>query len=217
MTAIPFSYLIPTILGVTFCVKMDYNYSVTKSEVNMELILISNSKLKIMLSAEDMKLYNIECDGESALHRGFKPVLDAARRDCGFDTESGRLLVQVFPSRGGGCEMFVTRVALGSGKDGKDENKPSVCIFKTAGDLASVCRILNLRGYGRDSSAYALEEGVFALFLPEFDPDERLPLGAAVIEEFGQRRDLENLEEYIKEHARTIFLSDAVALLSEFS
>ena len=83
----------------------------------MELILISNSKLKIMLSAEDMKRYNIECDGETALRRGFKPVLDMARRDCGFESEGGRLLVQVFPSRGGGCEMFITRVALDSGKD----------------------------------------------------------------------------------------------------
>ncbi len=183
----------------------------------MELILISNSKLKIMLSAEDMKMYNIECDGESTLHRGFRPVLERAKLDCGFDIESGRLLVQVFPSRGGGCEMFVTRAPLGSGKDGKSERGPSVCIFKTACDLSSVCRILNLRGYGKDSSAYALEEGVFALFLPEFDPDEKLPLGAAVIEEFGQRRDPEDLEGYIKEHARTIFLSDAVALLSEFS
>ncbi len=32
----------------------------------MELILISNSKLKIMLSAEDMKKYNIECDKSEA-------------------------------------------------------------------------------------------------------------------------------------------------------
>lgn len=183
----------------------------------MELILISNSKLKIMLSAEDMKMYNIECDGETALRRGFKPVLERARLDCGFDIESGRLLVQVFPSREGGCEMFVTRVALSGANEGKRASDASVCIFDTVQSLTSLCRVLNSRGFGENSSAYALREGVYALILPEFDRDERLPLSAAVIEEFGYRRDCENIEGYIKEHARPIFLDNAVALLSEFS
>ena len=179
----------------------------------MELILISNSKLKIMLSAEDMKKYNIECDGESALRRGFKPVLEMAHNDCGFDIESGRLLVQVFPSRGGGCEMFVTRVALSSGIK---ENDASVCIFDTIQSMIALCLILHTRGLGKNSGAYALPEGAFALILPEFDRDERLPLEAAVINEFGCRRDCEKIEGYIKEHARAIFAENAVQRLSEF-
>ena len=179
----------------------------------MELILISNSKLKIMLSAEDMKKYNIECDGESALKRGFKPVLEMAHNDCGFDIESGRLLVQVFPSRGGGCEMFVTRVALSSGER---ESDASVCIFDSIQSMISLCRILYSRGLGKNSAAYALPEGAFALVLPEFDRDERLPLEAAVINEFGFRRDCEKIEGYIKEHARIIFADNAVASLADF-
>ncbi len=181
----------------------------------MELILISNSKLKIMLSAEDMKEYNIECDGESALKRGFKPVLERAHEDCGFDIESGRLLVQVFPSREGGCEMFITRVAISGNKEEKDYTSPSVCILRTASDLLSLCRALSARGFGAGSSAYAMKEGVFALILPEFDRDERLPLEAAVIGEFAERRDCDNIEGYIKEHARPIFERDAVARLAE--
>ncbi len=179
----------------------------------MELILISNSKLKIMLSAEDMKKYNIECDGESALRRGFKPVLEVAHADCGFDIESGRLLVQVFPSRGGGCEMFVTRVALSSGTQANDA---SVCIFDSLQAMISLCRVLHTRGFGKSSGAYALPEGAFALILPEFDRDERLPLDAAVINEFGYRRDCEKIEGYIKEHARPIFAENAVARLADF-
>ena len=180
----------------------------------MELILISNSKLKIMLSAEDMKKYNIECDGGSALRQGFKPVLERAHDDCGFDIESGRLLVQVFPSRGGGCEMFVTRVAL-SGGDGLSD--ASVCIFENMQSMVALCRILHVRGLGRESEAYALPEGAFALILPEFDRDERLPLEAAVINEFGYRRDCEKIEGYIKEHARAIFPDNAVARLADFA
>ncbi len=182
----------------------------------MELILISNSKLKIMLSAEDMKEYNIECDGESALKRGFKPVLERAHNDCGFDIDSGRLLVQVFPSRGGGCEMFITRVAVTGGRDEKDYISPSVCILRTAGDMLALCRVLNSRGFGADSSAYAMKEGVYALILPEFDRDERLPLEASVIGEFAERRDCDNIEGYIREHAEVIFETDAVSRLAQF-
>lgn len=180
----------------------------------MELILISNSKLKIMLSAEDMKKYNIECDGGCALRHGFKPVLERAHDDCGFDIESGRLLVQVFPSRGGGCEMFVTRVALA---DGARVTDASVCIFESMHSMVSLCRILYARGLGGESAAYALPEGAFALILPEFDRDERLPLEATAINEFGYRRDCEKIEGYIKEHARTIFAENAVARLAEFA
>lgn len=180
----------------------------------MELILISNSKLKIMLSAEDMKRYNIECDGETALRRGFKPVLDMARRDCGFESEGGRLLVQVFPSRGGGCEMFITRVALESGKERARD--ASVCIFESVETMSRLCRVLRERGYGKESSAYAVSPSAYALILPEFDRDDPLPLGAAVISEFGYRRDCENIEGYIKEHARVIVEGNAVARLAEF-
>ena len=180
----------------------------------MELILISNSKLKIMLSAEDMKKYNIECDGGSALRQGFKPVLERAHDDCGFDIESGRLLVQVFPSRGGGCEMFVTRVSL-TGSDGTTD--ASVFIFDCLGAMILLCRVLHTRGFGKKSEAYSLPEGSFALILPEFDRDERLPLEAAVINEFGYRRDCEKIEGYIKEHARAIFTENAVERLAELA
>ena len=180
----------------------------------MELILISNSKLKIMLSAEDMKKYNIECDGGSALRQGFKPVLEIAHDDCGFDIESGRLLVQVFPSRGGGCEMFVTRVASSCTDRMRDA---SVCIFDSIQSMVSLCRVLHSRGLGKESEAYALPEGAFALILPELDRDEKLPLEAAVIGEFGYRRDCERIEGYIKEHARAIFAENAVQRLADFA
>ncbi|MGM9643264.1 MAG: adaptor protein MecA [Eubacteriales bacterium] len=186
----------------------------------MELILISNSKLKIMLSAEDMKKYNIDSDGECALRRGFAPVLERAHDDCGFDINSGRLLVQVFPSREGGCEMFVTRVAQERRTQEQGEEyrpSPSVCILRTVSDLTALCRALCSRGYGSESSAYALNEGVYALILPDLDRDECLPLEACVISEYGERRDCENIEGYIKEHARPIFTCGAVSRLAELA
>ena len=110
--------------------------------------------------------------------------------------------------------MFVTRVALA---DGARVTDASVCIFESMHSMVSLCRILYARGLGGESAAYALPEGAFALILPEFDRDERLPLEATVINEFGYRRDCEKIEGYIKEHARTIFAENAVARLAEFA
>ena len=111
--------------------------------------------------------------------------------------------------------MFVTRVALESGKE--CENDASVCIFDSIGKMSRLCEILRSRGYGTGSSAYELGKNAYALILPEFDRDEALPLGAAVISEFGYRRDCENIEGYIKEHARVIIADDAVAKLADFA
>lgn len=110
--------------------------------------------------------------------------------------------------------MFITRVALDSGKERAHD--ASVCIFDSIESLSRLCRVLRGRGYGEGSSAYEISAGAYALILPEFDRDEPLPLGAAVISEFGYRRDCENIEGYIKEHARVIISDDAVSRLAEF-
>ena len=181
----------------------------------MELILISKSKLKIMLSADDMKTYNIECDGESAFRRGFRPVLEKARRDCGFETEGGRLLVQVFPSRTGGCEMFITRVS--PEKDVSAVHKKDRCtvIFRSAGALVSACGLLWERGYCGESSAFSFESGTCALMIDEPDPSAELSVWAAV-EEYGEKRMDKELVAYLKEHGRPIIMGNAVERLAVF-
>ena len=79
----------------------------------MELIVISDRKFKIMLTAPDMAHYDLnpedmtESDGRTRL--AFRHLLD----DCGQigkDTRGEKLLVQVYASKGGGCEIFVTKI-----------------------------------------------------------------------------------------------------------
>ena len=181
----------------------------------MELILISKSKLKIMLSADDMKTYNIECDGDTAFRRGFRPVLERARRDCGFESEGGRLLVQIFPSRGGGCEMFITRVAPDNERETVRRRERCVMIFPGAGELVSVCALLQSRGYCGESSAFSFKTGACALLVEDFDPDGALPLWAATAE-YGEKRKGKEIEAYIKEHGMPIFDRNAVTKLSAF-
>lgn len=78
----------------------------------MELILISNSKLKIMLNESDMKQYNIsdETDcAEISARRTIRRLLERAKLQTGFNTEGSEIFVQLYTSKNGGCELFVTK------------------------------------------------------------------------------------------------------------
>jgi len=78
----------------------------------MELIPINNSKLKIMLDEIDMKEYklyeNSDC-ADSDTRRAIRDILDIARDRIGFNTEGAEIFVQLYTSKKGGCELFVTK------------------------------------------------------------------------------------------------------------
>ncbi len=82
----------------------------------MELIVIDDRKLKIMLTPPDMRHYDLHAERmtttNAATRRAFRHIFDDARERIGFDTAGERLLVQLYTSRGGGCEIFVTKLGL---------------------------------------------------------------------------------------------------------
>ena len=78
----------------------------------MELILISKSKLKIMLDEKDMKEYNIGDETDCAraeTRRAIRTILDRAKDQIGFNTDGVEIFVQLYTSKSGGCELFVTK------------------------------------------------------------------------------------------------------------
>ena len=93
----------------------------------MEIIMISNSKLKIMLCEEDLRQFELKADqldySNTDTKRMFWDVLSKAKHKTGFDTDGQRVLVQLYPSKEGGCEMFVTKI--GSLCASKAQNKIS--------------------------------------------------------------------------------------------
>ncbi len=91
----------------------------------MELIRISNTKLKIMLSESDMKEYQIgeEADcAEANTRRAIRTLLELVKDQIGFDTEGEEIFVQLYTSKHGGCELFVTKCDLAEtlGKEGAE-------------------------------------------------------------------------------------------------
>ena len=198
----------------------------------MELIVISDGKLKVMLTAQDMRRYELgsrTIDGESPeTRRWLRGLLDEVKSRTGFDASGERVLVQLYPSKGGGCELFVTKL----GKSGIEEKErecevrreTALCELRTAifsfpsvKEMLAVCRRLYSVGYALLSAAYAAENGEFWLVLQESARRGELPGRLAFVEEFGRRRRGAGELSYIKEHGRCIAPSDAVGRLGRLA
>lgn len=86
----------------------------------MELILISNTKLKIMLNESDMRKYHIGSESDCAqtsTRKAIRSLLDRAREQIGFNTDGEEIFVQLYTSKHGGCELFVTKCPSDSSVD----------------------------------------------------------------------------------------------------
>lgn len=183
----------------------------------MEVIRINESKLKIMLTAEETRRYDLcgeenggadeAADGkETGTGRKLRPVLERARRSCGFDTSPGRVMVRLFPSREGGCELFVTRLseedapglsALSARPAEGSRSAPEVGEyfgFPALGELLAACRVLAARGLGAGSRVWRSPAGYFLALTAE-DADR------AGIAEFGTPEPAAWMRVYIPEHA----------------
>lgn len=82
----------------------------------MELLIIGESKLKVMLDREDMKKYGLlgsELNyDDPPTRKKLLRILDDVKERSGFDTAADKLLIQLYPSKDGGSEMFVTKLGL---------------------------------------------------------------------------------------------------------
>lgn len=182
----------------------------------MELLPIGSDKLKVTLTEKDMENYRLSADtlnwDDTGTRKALWTILDEAKRQCGFDAAREQILVQIFPSRAGGCEMFVTR----TGERRRNANfEPSrtalkksdarTCIFDRLYDMIAFCALLHESGYNDPADAYSLEDGRFLLIYCKDDPRAA---------EFGKIMPISDMEFYIGEHTETICQTDAVARLA---
>lgn len=189
----------------------------------MELILISETKLKIMLSADDMKLYDIDCDtidyDDKISRRAFWDILSEARERTGFDASSDKVFVQVYPSKEGGCEMFVTKInshnTKGRSFEPYDEQRPvrknmKKCIyqFDSMDSLISSCCAMKSSGFSGVSLAYAEPEAKRYYLVTE--SETYIPS-----EFFGRQCKIHSLF-YIGEHCKCIS-DNAVSVLGSLA
>lgn len=215
----------------------------------MELIRISDRKLKIMLTPTDMCHFELNADnfGEDStqMHRAFRLLLNEIRLQTDFDADDTHLSVQYFPSREGGCEMFISNLqsedaeherrnaplstALSSPpkelvqvrpfkKHSGSFKKDCAYRFEALNYLLQVCRRLFDIGFIIESTAYKDEKGAYFLFLTVMTSSPfSTPEELDFIVEYGSIENAAMLRLYIREHATLICSQNAVTELARLA
>lgn len=196
----------------------------------MDMILISNQKLKIMLSPDDMNEYEISCEtidyDNTETRRVLWNILDLAKHKTGFDAAHEKVYIQVYPSRGGGCELFVTKLSEGELPSGMRSRLPRrevfplarVCRasgiyrFSSVNRMAAASAALSKMGYRGRSAAFADPHSA-AAYLVLDESGAHYPF----ICEYGGVRLTAPAAEYIAEHCSPICENDAVERLASLA
>ena len=191
----------------------------------MELIRISQHKLKIMLTESDMQIYEIPegyGGGDADIREALRAVLTEAGKRTGLDFSGRKYSVQFFPSRGGGGEMFVTRFdeSLTEAAEERDDEPASAAgpvrweyaeafSFASLEHLLAVCHALSESGFAHRSAAFFDERGRYYLFA------EAPGLHRPMMNEYGKSESARAVGLYITEHGQEICTSNAVEILGK--
>ena len=207
----------------------------------MELRIIEDDILRVKLTRLDMLKYDI--DGESLDYKNTKTrkavwdILDEAYEKTGFDAAKGRIYIEAYPDKSGGCKIYITKLhdsippdddlSYSLIKEGKMQEtglkKPSVYVFPELDLLLRVCRRLRRFGYSGESTAYAdckEKAGRFYLVIYEDTlqyqaKQVKNSCEGLFIGEFGTKLPSPEALSYINEHCAPVCRSDAVSTLSE--
>lgn len=178
----------------------------------MEFLIISENKLKIMLSYTEMERYGIEGERsdykDPAVRKAFWQILDRAREECGFESRGEKILLQYYPSRTGG-EIFVTKLekiprTVERSISATDSvtmlsSKSMIYRIDTEQELLRLWRIVGIEAQTPPFEVYLSDDGYYYLFLEERSDSVSLS-PYAVISEFGEEIP-HTLAVYIMEHS----------------
>ncbi|MBQ4194284.1 MAG: hypothetical protein II650_08495 [Clostridia bacterium] len=179
----------------------------------MELIVISDSQIKLSLSSDEWRQYR---GSTGEVLRG---IIGDAERRYGIAPMDGRIYVQMYPSRAGGCELFVTRLGASSLPSPLPDVERTVTewrltslperkyaySFPDIGGLLGCCADLSRGEYRGESAAFVDRwRRIYYLLLDRENPAPGEHLGSLCAVEAVF---------YISEHCDVLCAENAVATL----
>ncbi len=179
----------------------------------MEFLVVSDSKLKIMLTAKDMRKYGI--DGEDLnyddpkIRRSFWRILDEAKAECGFDVAGDKVLIQFYPSKDG-SEIFVTKLGIipqgaeraisRSGKVAMLSTRRAVYKFSDVEAMLGAVRIVSTEEGESEPQLFSDDRGSYYIIINERRALSEHGAEYSPISEYGSEIP-SNVGSYISEHA----------------
>ncbi|MBR2370679.1 MAG: adaptor protein MecA [Clostridia bacterium] len=192
----------------------------------MELIKISETHIKIMLTPEEVERYRLleqvegdkETDKISREGRQiiFRHIMEDASLICGSSLPCDNAFVQVFTSKTGGCELFITQSEAKGGATSHQHGSGILKVafrFEKIGYLIEACRRIRRQETGvLSSEAWKDERGCYYLIIVM----EASGTGKLVyITECGDRESIDRVSLYLSEHGSMICEEGAVEMLAE--
>lgn len=187
----------------------------------MEIVRISEEKLKLTLCKEDLEKYSLKPEeldyDKTETRRVIWQILDDAKKRTGFDAAADRALIEAYPGRRGGCEIYVTLLCEKKRKKGV-RGRYSIYRFPDAETLFALCAAFSVSGKQYESDLYRLRrDGALYLLVKEALEDSIRKDGAlsplSFVEEYGVRCKQAGLLSYIKEHGECLIAGNAIARL----
>lgn len=187
----------------------------------MRVIRIDETKLKVILTSEDVekyKLSDISEENGGVSYAALRKIIE----DCGgIGCSPERTVVRYFSSRDGGAEMYITKYSTLSdeaeeaGADMARHKKEQRSVKKYAYSIGSVSDLLRaalpLSRLSKIASSSLYYDGVRDLFYLYIESESDV---SGVLSEFGESVYFSGVYTYIEERCRCIISGDAVAKLS---
>ena len=203
----------------------------------MEHILISPGKLKLMLTKSDLDKYELDCetmDSEDTLtKRAFRELLDDVKRVSGFDASEDKVFIQLYPSRDGGAEIYITRLTANKEeKSHRDDTikLSSVYRFESMTALLNLCEKISAQSLTANtqplipysSSAWEADGKYYLICEENITYRDYLRKGktdrfSEYIPDSAKRLQTAAALPYVKEHCSCICAHDAITVLASLA
>ena len=145
----------------------------------MEFLVINDTKLKVSMTEEECKIYNIDTsDSELStldVKLAVKEILEIASQRTSFSRGGEKILVQIYPMPRGGCEIFITKLGgVGHREKGVIESEESLTTIDTGVGVYRFADRDTLRRASRaiyregvDCDVYRCNDGIYYISIRE--------------------------------------------------
>ncbi len=184
--------------------------------------------MKIVLTKAETKKYRLDIPDPTAdtqrARRAFWNVLDDARKTVSFDPSDDKVLVQFYPMKSGGCEIFVTKLGILSQASARlvSDSDRITLLSKRCGfyafareeDMRRAVRTIKNHPSGviPKGDLYFLENIGYVLMIEEYGRGDEQAEFPSVLE-FGKRLPAD-ISCYISEHGTLKISENAIDVIS---
>lgn len=186
--------------------------------VTMEITRIHETKLKVVLTAEDMENLSLDYDdmdyAQPATREALLYLLEKGREETGFHPKKSKLVIEVYPCEGGGCVLYFM-VADKTRNNERSGIRPAVFAFDTADDLIEgACRLFQQYGHRiYKSSLYRLDRE-YRLVVYPLDYTDRLSV--YFLSEYARLvGEGELLAAFTEEHGQALVVDNAIDIIAQ--